>query len=133
MAKVCTKCGTNKPLSEYHTNLIKGKVYLRSYCKKCSSDLYKKYYSENKEMLYKRKKEWEKNNVDKKREYRRRERIKNTEGYRARGLMWYRKNVVWFDNKVYYKTNCPEYMRNLIELMHKAITANRVEKKIMEV
>jgi len=41
--KVCTKCGVEKPVGEFH----KGKYStdgLRCYCKKCGSDMFKKYH-----------------------------------------------------------------------------------------
>jgi len=36
-SKICTKCNTNKPLTEYYTitNKKTGKIYCYNYCKKC--------------------------------------------------------------------------------------------------
>jgi hypothetical protein len=33
--KICTKCGVEKPITEYHTKKHKDKTYLRSECKAC--------------------------------------------------------------------------------------------------
>lgn len=35
-SKLCTKCGTEKPSSDFSTRLDKGYVYLKPYCKNCT-------------------------------------------------------------------------------------------------
>ena len=46
--KTCTKCGEEKPLSEYHKD---GRFGLKAVCNKCAVAGYKKYREENKEKI----------------------------------------------------------------------------------
>ena len=69
--KTCTKCGEEKPISEFYWS-NKSAGYKRADCKKCSN-----------KQLEAGKKEWLKQNPNKTAEYSRRHREKNLESRRA--------------------------------------------------
>ena len=50
--KVCTKCGVEKPLSEFYKNKG-GKYEVRGDCKECYGSYNSKYYGKNKEIILK--------------------------------------------------------------------------------
>jgi hypothetical protein len=56
--KKCTKCGEQKPLSEFHKDKT-AKMGIRSICKKCYSSFHANYYENNtKKVKEKNKKQW---------------------------------------------------------------------------
>ena len=56
--KKCTKCGIEKPLSEFHKDRTT-KTGVRSMCKTCYSDFHSSYYQNNTEKVkLKNKKQW---------------------------------------------------------------------------
>ena len=51
--KICSKCGRELPLSEYHKNGFKpsGEQKYRGYCKQCANELEKKRYRQKKAFI----------------------------------------------------------------------------------
>lgn len=84
-SKVCTKCGEDKPFSEYYKHK-EGKYGLRSSCKQCIADYGKKYYESNKEECLKRGREWAKRNPTKISAIQERYKEKNPERYANRWI-----------------------------------------------
>ena len=62
--KVCTKCKEALPLSEFRKQ-SSTKDGLKYYCKKCDNASAKSYYKKNKEKIVGKVKEWQNNNPDK--------------------------------------------------------------------
>lgn len=63
-SKVCTKCGEDKPFSEYYKHKD-GKYGLRPSCKQCIAGYGKKYYEDNKDACLGRTRDWAERNPDK--------------------------------------------------------------------
>ena len=61
--KICTKCGINKPLNEFH-NYKRNKDGKTSYCAKCNCEILKKYHKENKNNISKKAKIYRQNNKE---------------------------------------------------------------------
>ena len=53
--KKCTLCKETKNILEFSTNLTRGKIYIRSACKKCSVLQCKKYSNKSRESFMLRK------------------------------------------------------------------------------
>lgn len=64
--KTCGKCNTEKDLFEFNKNKSKKDGH-SNYCKKCSSNWYKKYYQSNKNKIKMKNNIWAKNNKEKRR------------------------------------------------------------------
>jgi hypothetical protein len=90
--KVCSKCGLEKPLSEYYFRKDKNKYY--SSCKECINkrtkqnhidrkEYMKKYYNNNKQVILKRHREYEETYKDERTLYKRDWYIKNLQH-----MMW---------------------------------------------
>lgn len=62
--KKCTKCGDQKPLSEFHKNK-NAKDNLVPHCKACAKMLAAKWYKNNSERVIARTRAWNENNKDK--------------------------------------------------------------------
>jgi len=65
-SKVCSKCGVEKPLSEYSKN---GARRLRASCKQCDIEYQKKYREENKERIKEWDKKYREGNKERKKKY----------------------------------------------------------------
>ena len=65
--KVCTKCGEEKPLSEYgkYFSKTRGRFYFRGYCKICENKRCREYKAANKEKVYKQEKKYRAENKEK--------------------------------------------------------------------
>ena len=116
--KVCSKCGIEKKSSEYSKRIVKGKEYLKPYCKKCACimtkkyndshkqekiDYRKKYYIENKEYYNEKFKEYRKNNRE---EILKREAIYRKENKEKRNeysKKYYQKNKKELQKKSYLR------------------------------
>ena len=85
--KVCTKCGEEKPLSEFY-RLKSSKDGRRSACKKCSNESDLQYRLANPERRKVWKKEWDLNNQDHIQEYNE----KNKERDAKRISAWHKQN-----------------------------------------
>jgi len=68
--KVCSKCNTEQPISNYCKNKSR-KDGLHNWCNTCSSNRARNYYKDNKEIIKARSKTDYYQNKDKKREYKR--------------------------------------------------------------
>tara|TARA_Y100001973_G_C5080122_1_gene272046 strand:+ start:72 stop:365 length:294 start_codon:yes stop_codon:yes gene_type:complete len=66
--KVCTKCKEQKPLTAFRKQ-SSTKDGLKYYCKECDNEMAKSYYSKNKNKIVDKVKEWQKNNPDKVKNY----------------------------------------------------------------
>lgn len=85
--KVCSRCGEDKPLTEYHRDKHNpdGRTYACKVCRRASSRrAMRKYREENPEQALQYLREWQRNNPDKVKEYRRRNHERNSEGWNAR-------------------------------------------------
>lgn len=92
-SKECSKCGKDKPLSEYYRRADSPDGY-RSYCKQCKNTQQKK---------------WDKNNEERLREYKRsyyRENYMGTEEQKQKARHW---------NKEYYSRNQEEMLQRAKE------------------
>ena len=69
MKKVCSKCGIEKELGEFHKKKT-GKYGVNSRCKMCVRKQKKEYYNQNKDEIKQQKKEYREQNKDKIKEYR---------------------------------------------------------------
>jgi chromatin segregation and condensation protein Rec8/ScpA/Scc1 (kleisin family) len=91
--KTCTKCGAEKPLSEFHKHK-KGKGGLNAWCKSCINEYgrkrheenrekmkerNRKYYEENREKVKERRRKYYKENYEKRAEFARKWREENRE------------------------------------------------------
>ena len=52
--KICTKCGEEKPLSEFYKTVKRGKAHIKAECKKCNNLRSKKQYWDDPELARKR-------------------------------------------------------------------------------
>ncbi len=66
--KICTKCKEVLPLSDFRKQ-GSTKDGLKYYCKECDDKLAKSYYQRNKNKITDKVKEWQKNNPDKVKSY----------------------------------------------------------------
>ena len=66
--KVCTKCGQQKPLDAFRKQ-SSTKDGLKYHCKECDNKTAKSYYNKNKKKIVEKVKEWQKNNPNKVKEY----------------------------------------------------------------
>jgi hypothetical protein len=80
--KKCTKCGEQKPLSEFNKNKSK-KDGLGTECKPCAKQNLKKWLSQNPEKQKANKRKWYKNNWEKARKQSKNWRQNNPDRYRA--------------------------------------------------
>lgn len=78
ITKICTKCGVEKPLSEYNKRKS-GKHGVEAQCRDCRKQYGRQYRKDNKEYVYRTIREWKINNPVKVNEYKRRWRIRNIE------------------------------------------------------
>jgi hypothetical protein len=62
--KICTKCKEQKPLETFRKQRST-KDGLKYYCKECDNKTAKSYYQKNKEKIVGKVKEWQNNNPDK--------------------------------------------------------------------
>lgn len=94
--KICTKCGIEKPLSEFSTHK-KTKDGLRISCKKCSYIRHKKYRLKNKEKIREYHKEYNKKyylkNKEKIKEREKKYCLKNKEKIKEKNKERYLKNI----------------------------------------
>jgi 5-methylcytosine-specific restriction endonuclease McrA len=103
--KACSKCGIEKPLTEYYKKKS-GKNGLRADCKKCFKAYKKKYYQENAEEIKTRNKKWKKENPEEIKTTNKKYRETNREKEKARHKKWRKENPEY--NKKWRKEN-PEY------------------------
>ena len=66
--KICTKCKEQKPLEAFRKQ-SSTKDGLKYYCKDCDNKTAKSYYQKNKSKIVDKVKEWQKNNPEKVKEY----------------------------------------------------------------
>ena len=66
--KTCTKCKEVLPFSEFRKQ-SSTKDGLKYYCKKCDNEIAKKYYEKNKNKIVSNVKQWQKDNPNKVKEY----------------------------------------------------------------
>ena len=66
--KTCTKCREALPFSEFRKQ-SSTKDGLKYYCKKCDNEIAKKYYEKNKNKIVSNVKQWQKDNPNKVKEY----------------------------------------------------------------
>tara|TARA_R110001599_G_scaffold154792_1_gene340415 strand:- start:43 stop:303 length:261 start_codon:yes stop_codon:yes gene_type:complete len=66
--KICTKCDKQKPLEAFRKQRST-KDGLKYYCKECDNHTAKKYYEKNKGKIIGKVTEWQKNNPDKVKTY----------------------------------------------------------------
>lgn len=111
-SKVCSKCGEEKLLEEFHKHKM-GKYGRASRCKLCI----KQYQQDNKEEIIK----YNKANKEKRAEYQKQYRKANGEKISKRGKQYYKKNIQKI--KQYYEANKEELAGRQIEKM-KYLTEN---------
>ncbi len=105
--KTCTKCGEDKPLSEFH-NRTSSKDGKKAACRKCSNAASKKwressaehvrayekaYREQNKEAVRERTRRWREENAEYCSNYSKRRRQEDPERYRINKREWYRNNA----------------------------------------
>jgi hypothetical protein len=100
--KKCTKCGIEKPLSEFNKNKL-GKYGRRSRCKACQSQYYAQYCAQNKEKIAEYRKEYCAQNKEKIAEYRKEYRAQNKE-----------KKAEYLTQRKAEEPNCIYQIKNLI-------------------
>jgi hypothetical protein len=83
LTKVCTKCGKNKPITDFHKCKI-GKYGVCSWCKQCMAEYHKLRRKENKEHLNAQNREYYNRNRKNKAEYAKQYYLENKEAYRLR-------------------------------------------------
>ena len=66
--KICTKCKEEKSLGDFRKQ-SSTKDGLKYYCKKCDNRIAKKYYEKNKGKIVNNVKQWQKDNPNKVKEY----------------------------------------------------------------
>ena len=66
--KICTKCKESLPLSEFRKQ-SSTKDGLKYYCKRCDNQSAKKYYEKNKNKIISKVTEWQKENPEKVKDY----------------------------------------------------------------
>ncbi len=66
--KICTKCKEEKPLGDFRKQ-SSTKDGLKYYCKECDNRIAKKYYEKNKGKIVNNVKQWQKDNPNKVKEY----------------------------------------------------------------
>jgi len=76
--KVCTKCGEEKELTEFHKK-NRGKFGVRSHCKMCRNNYSRDHYRENREERLEYQREWRKENLEYCNEYLKNYRKENRE------------------------------------------------------
>lgn len=114
--KVCTKCGIEKPLSEFWKHK-ECRLGVNSACKKCKSIQKGIYYRNNREKCEKASKDYRENNKEKCRAYHKDYRKKNK---KKRGIL----ANVWFKNQ--RKTN-PKFKLNvnISSAIYKSLKGNK--------
>src|ERR1022692_956853 len=93
--KICRICNKEKELTEFHKRNIR--LY-RTECKECVSEIKKKYFIENREIILVKKKEYTKSHKEEKKGYDVNRRKNNMKYERDRMKIWKKKNkhqVVW--------------------------------------
>jgi hypothetical protein len=70
MEKMCRKCGVIKSFAQFGRQ-AKSKDGTKNYCKECISDINRERYASNREKHKTQVKDWQKENPDKVREYKR--------------------------------------------------------------
>ncbi len=76
--KTCTKCKEQKPLAAFRKQ-SSTKDGLKYYCKDCDNKSAKSYYEKNKNKIVGKVKEWQKNNPEKVKDYKKTYYKKNKE------------------------------------------------------
>ena len=90
--KVCSNCGIEKPLTEYHLR-DKSKGIYRNICKECVKIYTKEYNKKTTEIRSQKAKIYRENNKEKIKEQKKKEYEKNRERYRESGKRRYRENA----------------------------------------
>lgn len=137
LTKVCTKCGIEKPLSEFYKQRG-GKFSVYSICKLCSSKQCKEYRAANRDKLLVKQKEYRENNrelINKKAKQYRKDNIelilKREKKYREENRDLYNyKTKVWRENNKEYvlkynKRYCKENKDAIAERRKKYYEANK--------
>jgi hypothetical protein len=106
--KVCSKCGEEKPISEFGKDRErKDKLYV--YCKLCTNTIGKESYQKNKEAKKESVKKYRKSNLEKVKETRKRWALKNPDKIKQKAKRWRIKNI----EKARESTN--NYRRNNLD------------------
>ena len=109
--KICSKCGEEKMLSEFHKDL-NTEDGLRIYCKECIKENNRKYYKSNPEKVKKRAKKWQTANPDKLKEIRIKWYKANTEKANDLSRKWYKVNAERVkENNRKWQENNPEKVK----------------------
>lgn len=121
--RICSKCGIGKPETTEFFNAIKNRPCgFRSHCKECIKKANAKRYQDNKEVIYKRSRQWKLDHPEHVKEWQRKyywdnhERVlelkrkytdKNREVLRKRSLSWRANNLEREKNRksIYQKNN----------------------------
>jgi 5-methylcytosine-specific restriction endonuclease McrA len=117
--KACSKCGEEKPLTEYNKDKRK-KDGLRRFCRVCEKAYYRKYREENRGKARTYRKKWKKENREKvradKRKWAKGWRERNPDAAKARRKKYYQENpekIKAYDKK--WREDNPGYYKKWLE------------------
>lgn len=91
-SKTCTKCGTEKPVSDFNKQ-AKSKDGYQHNCRDCHRARYKEWASANAEKKASRMSQWRAENLEHRRAYKARYRAENPEKSKAEGRKYYANNA----------------------------------------
>ena len=103
--KTCTKCGVEKPVSEYYKKQ-RGRYGVRAECKACVAVSGKKYYEENRDRVMAYHKKYYEENRDQARAYKKKFREENRDRLKAKDKKYYEENRD--QARAYQKKYCKE-------------------------
>jgi len=117
MVKVCTKCGVEKELSEFYKTLQRGKLRIRSDCKKCNIKQSVDYIQNHLEQTKITAMKWRENNADEIRYKDKQRYLNNKEKYKEK---YKKSHKLWYqNNKEKVKANVKRWRSNNLEKANK--------------
>lgn len=90
--KTCSRCHVEKTLTDFNTRRRDGKIYLKSHCKTCQSNLFSEWRQKNDVYNRNRVKKWRTENIDRRAEYQRQWRKLNPHKPAEYQAAWHAKN-----------------------------------------
>ena len=133
MKKICSKCGVEKAVSEFHKSK-NGKYGVRGDCKECNRKRVKEYNHENKEVRNNNSKKWRENNKDRVEEYNKKY-YKDNQNYFSQKSKEYRQNeekkdIVKAISKRTYEKNKVKILEKQKEYYEK--NKDEIKKRVVE-